>query len=110
MVRLPFAEQAVIDERKLTDYLLNATHPQGHSKSRFFTHVGFDREDPEIFRQALLQLARTSDMLESISAYGTKFIGQGTLHIPSVANVQVTTVWILVDGAPPPRFVTAYPA
>jgi hypothetical protein len=36
MVSLPFAHQALVEERKLTEYLLNPTHPKGHSKAEFF--------------------------------------------------------------------------
>ena len=110
MVRLPFADQAVVEERKLTEYLLNPGHPQGHSKAEFFGQLGFDRQHPDHLRQALLHLARTADMEESVSPYGTKFVGVGSLWTPSGRDAQIATVWILRDGAPPPILVTAYPA
>jgi hypothetical protein len=61
-MRLPFAEQAVVQDNKLVNYLLNPERPQGHGKAEFFRRLGFDRERPDELRQALLQLARTADM------------------------------------------------
>ena len=110
MVRLPFADQAIVEERKLTEYLLNPTHPQGHSKAVFFGRLGFNREHPDLLRQALLQIARTADMEESRSDSGTKYVGITTLKAPSGREGRVATVWILMAGVPPPILVTAYPA
>lgn len=108
-MKLRFADQAVVEETKLTGYLLNPSHPQGHSKAYFFGRLGFDRQHPDLLRQALLHLAGTVDMEESISAYGTKFVGVGTLQGPTGGKAHVTTIWILKSGAPPPILVTAYP-
>lgn len=109
-MKLPFADQAVVEEAKLTEYLLNPSHPQGHSKAHFFGRLGFDRQRPDLLRQALLYLARTADVEESTSAYGVKFVGVGTLQSPTGREARVATVWILKDGTPPPILVTAYPA
>jgi hypothetical protein len=35
-MRLPNAEKAVIERRKLTEYLLSETHPTGRFKAQFF--------------------------------------------------------------------------
>ena len=109
-MKLPFPDQAVVEERKLTEYLLNPTHPQGRTKATLLAQFGFDRQRPDELRQALLQLARTADMQVLTSPYGTKFVGRGRLRTPSGRDVQVATVWILRDGLPPPILVTAYPA
>lgn len=108
--RLPHAEQAMIEERKIVDYLLNPSHPQGQAKARFFERLGFDRERPEHLRAALSQLAVTSKVVERESPYGRKFIGVGTIRSPSGRSARVTTVWIMLGGLPPPILVTAYPS
>ena len=38
-MKLPNAEQAVVDREKITDYLLSLTSPDGWSKARFFTKL-----------------------------------------------------------------------
>jgi hypothetical protein len=110
MMRLPFADQAIVEEAKLTDYLLSSSHPQGAGKAEFFRRLGFTREQPDVLRQALLRAVRAADMDEILSLYGRKFVGVSTLESPSGRKLQITTVWILRDGDPPPILVTAYPA
>jgi hypothetical protein len=39
-MRLPNAEKAVIERRKLTEYLLSETHPAGRFKAQFFKNLG----------------------------------------------------------------------
>jgi hypothetical protein len=109
-LQIPFAEQAVIDQDKLVDYLLNPSHPDGQGKARFFAHLGFNRERPDELRTALRELALSVEVVERDSLYGRKFVGTGTLRSPSGPTGRVTTVWIMLDGQPPPRLVTAYPA
>jgi hypothetical protein len=108
-MRLPFSEQAVVEDAKLTEYLLSPTHPQGQGKAIFFGALGFQREQPDALRRALLQLAGISDIDETVFEYGKKYAGTGTLHSAAGKEVQVSTVWMLRDGLPPPFLVTAYP-
>ena len=44
-MKLPNAEQAVVDEAKLTRYLLDLTHPSGGPKAIFFLAHGFSLSD-----------------------------------------------------------------
>lgn len=110
VVRLPFADQAVVEEAKLTGYLLNPIHPQGYAKAEFFRLLGFERNQPHFLGQALLCAARATDMAEVLSPYGRKFVGVSALESPSGRDVRITTVWMLRGGEPPPILVTAYPA
>jgi hypothetical protein len=109
-VKLPFADQATVSERKISEYLLNADHPRGRGKARFFLRLGFSRDQPHVLGEALMRLAATAEMDETTSIFGRKFVGTGQLETPGGRTVRVVTVWMLADGAPPPRLVTAYPA
>ena len=109
-MELPFANEAVVPEAKLTHYLLSPVHPEGRSKAAFFSRLGFEQARPEPLRQALLQLARTSDMTEIVFTFGRKYVGTGTLTSPNGTRVAVVTVWVLRGNLPPPMLVTAYPA
>lgn len=108
-MRLPHAEDAVVPEVKLTEYLLNENHPEGRSKARFLLQRGFSRAEPDTLREALLELARTSQMVERPFGYGIKYSGIGPLECPDGSRHGFVTVWVLIDGVPPPRLVTAYP-
>ena len=44
-MKLPNAEQLVVEREKIEGYLLNAAHGYGASKARFFGEVGFRAEN-----------------------------------------------------------------
>lgn len=108
-MKLPFAEEAVVPEPKLVDYLLNEEHPEGQSKAHFLLHRGFSRSNSEVLRQALLTMAKTSDFVEIPFEYGIKYSATGLLECRDGSSPEFVTVWVLLEGRPPPRFVTGYP-
>jgi hypothetical protein len=44
-MKLPNAENAVVEREKITDYLLNPSHRYGSSKARFFASFGYRSEE-----------------------------------------------------------------
>ena len=109
-MKLPYADQAEVPLRKITEYLLNEAHPQGRAKAAFFKRFGYRGERPEQLQRDLRELARTSEMMETTHPFGRKYAGVGTLSTPDGRQVRVVTVWVLPGDAPPPVLVTAYPA
>ena len=59
-VKLPYADLAIVSDAKVVEYLLNPEHPQGRGKAAFFFALGYRREQPDLLRDALLELARQS--------------------------------------------------
>jgi len=109
-MRLPNAEKAVIERRKLTEYLLSETHPTGRFKAQFFKKLGFKRANVEQFEEWLRSIALNESVTEVVSSpYGVKYIVDAQVAIPSAERVSVRTVWIMEWGDDRPRFVTAYP-
>jgi hypothetical protein len=110
-VTLPNAHLALIEERKVTDYLLNGAHPDNGGKARFFNGLGFSTADVAIFITALRHVAETGNVVERIeSAYGVKFVVDGALPAQAGTSARtVRTVWIIERGENVPRLVTAYP-
>ena len=41
-MKLPNADRAMVDERKVRDYLLSKSHPIGRFKAVFLARVGFE--------------------------------------------------------------------
>jgi hypothetical protein len=72
-MKLPFLEQAIVPDAKLVKYLLDPSHPEGRSKAEFFLRLGFTREQPDILRRALLEVAAHTHMQEVIFPYGVKY-------------------------------------
>ena len=110
MERLPRANEAVIPPRKLTEYLLSESHPVGSSKAMFFRGLGFGDASIQVFKEALLEIVRRSDIVEVIpSSHGTKFVIDGEIETPLGGVAAVRTIWIVESDQGRPRFVTAYP-
>jgi hypothetical protein len=110
MPRLPNAGHAVVDPRKITQYLLSSTHPVGGPKARFFRRFGFEASKPNVLAHALLEHAAANDAVVLQSpAFGTKFEIRGRLRSPDGRNPIVRAVWMIDRGKSSPQFVTAIP-
>jgi len=108
--RLPQAEVALVEEHKLTGYLLSASHPTGRAKAQFFNGFGFKLEAWEILRDELLRHARENCMTAGeVNAFGAKYLVDGPLLSPDGRNPRVRAIWFVEAGDTRPRLVTAYP-
>jgi hypothetical protein len=109
MARVPNAERAILDIRKLADYCLSPEHPRGRHKARVFRDaLGLNRDDAEWLRAALLAGLRRVEAIELLSDN----LGNHWRVDVSVArhnkSVVVRTVWIVRKGEQLPRFVTCW--
>lgn len=104
------AELAVVEPKKVRDYLLSPIHPIGRFKAAVFTALGYDQEHWEALRDDLLALARSGTSLAGQpSPYGRKYEVDGILTGPSGRSISICTVWVVRSGEQMPRFVTAFP-
>lgn len=109
MLRLPGAETAHVPESKILDYLLSPDHPVGKDKAAYFTSRGFRRENPQLLRRALLELARRGTVVDvTETGWGTKYYVEGSVRAPDGNRLDLATVWMGTDRGGP-RLVTAYP-
>ncbi len=61
-MKVPNADRAVVDIRKLRDYSLSPTHRTGKHKARvFLAALGMTANDAESLRRALLQAVRENE-------------------------------------------------
>jgi hypothetical protein len=109
--RLPNADRARVDPRKLRDYVLNPEHATGRYKAAFFAQMGYradnwQRLEADIRTQHLVQPAKSGH----VSAYGRKFVITAPLQGPQGPARQVTTVWMVRTGADYAELVTIEPA
>ncbi len=108
-MRLPNSDRAIIEKRKLADYLLSTSHPIGRFKAAFFNRRGYFASNYEEPEKAFRTIIANSEVAESIeSQYGRKYVISGDL-IGLRGSATVTTVWIIVANEDEPRFVTACP-
>jgi hypothetical protein len=109
--RLPNADQARLDPRKLRDYALNLEHVSGRYKALFFAQMGYTAHDwqrleQDIRSQHLTQLAEAGQP----SPFGRKYTITAPLRGPNGEVRQVTKVWIIRAGDNIPELVTITPA
>ncbi|MEA2563286.1 MAG: hypothetical protein QOH06_4790 [Acidobacteriota bacterium] len=109
-MKLPNAEHAVVDPRKLRDYALSPVHPVGRFKAAFFARVGFTTENWESLKLELRQMvlhdsAEPSERTE----YGQKYLVRGIITGPTGVSAEIRSVWIILNGEQVPRLVTIYP-
>lgn len=100
----------MVEDAKVRDYLLSPSHPVGRFKSVFFAAIGFSRDQWELLRDALLELARIGDATPGqASPFGLKFEIHAILRGPSGRQADVVTVWMVSNDQDFPHFITAYP-
>lgn len=109
-MKLPNAEQAIIPERKLTEYLLSPTHRVGRAKAVFFARFGFTQDAWEILAAALRRHALEYEVASrEETAFGVSYTVEGALHAPDGRAPGLRVVWFVETGETIPRLSTAYP-
>jgi hypothetical protein len=109
-VQLPGAENAVVPENKVRNYLLSFSHLEGRSKARFFGDYGFSDSNWLAFASALKNHAIHQEAgLSKQNAYGMFYNVDGPLMTPDGRNPEIRSIWLLEDGSFIPKLITAYP-
>ena len=107
--RLPGAERALIDPRKLSEYALNPDHPVGGNKARVFESVlGFNAGNAdELMGQLRRGVVQHSAIAGKVDQFGSRF----TMDIPVTGPKGTGTVrtgWIYKPGSETPELTTLY--
>lgn len=109
-MRLPDAEQAVVDIRKLRDYCLNPQHREGGHKARLFAAaLGMTASDAEDLRSILLRVVQTHEATPGRrDDYGQRYLVDFVLEWHG-RQALVRSAWIIEHGSEPPRLTSCYP-
>ena len=109
-MKLPNADNLVVEREKILDYLLNTTHPYGASKARFFARFGFQAEEWQQLAQALRHHGQTHEVKRAQeTGFGPRYQVEGRLGAPDGRSPRVRSIWQLDHGEVAPRLITAYP-
>ena len=83
-MRIPNHQKAIVEERKVRDYLLSGSHPVGRFKARLFAALGFNSENWSALQSELRQVvARGEAQLVQESMFGRKYLVLGTVTGPN---------------------------
>jgi len=109
-MKLPHADQAIVERAKICDYLLNPTHRFGASKARFFAEFGFSLDVWEELAVAFKEHARENEVVKcKQTGFGPRFEIEGELRAPDGRRPRVLSVWQIDVGEVAPRLITAHP-
>lgn len=103
-------DNAVVDPSRLQLYCLNARHPRGALKARQFeARLGLDSRDAEMLRDELLKAANKSDQAVAgrRDVYGQRYELDVEISGPD-GTATIRTIWITLQGAPGPTFMTCH--
>lgn len=110
-MKRPNIENAIIDPRKLTEYLLSPTHPFGRSKAEFFALFGFSLDNWSVLATALLRHAAEHDVVDVEEVrFGATYAIEGAIDAPDSRRPIIRRIWQIDIGENSPRFITAFPA
>ena len=109
-MRIPNAEQAFIDIRKLRDYTLNTEHRVGKHKALLFTtRLGINADHAEELRAILLQAVKDHDAdVHGKDQYGQRYRLDFILKWKD-RQAPLCSVWNIRPNEDFPRLVTCYP-
>ena len=109
-MRIPNAENAIIDIRKLKDYCLNPIHEVGEHKARIFESAfSLGPEDFSILQTALLDAIKLNEAeIGKRDKFGQRYIVDFDFERKMKVG-RIRSVWIIDVGSYRPRLVTCYP-
>jgi hypothetical protein len=108
-MKLPNADRAEADLRKLSEYCLSAEHPVGKHKAVVFqAALGLTAADAAQLRTWVLQAAVDADAtLERTDAFGTRYRMDFEVST-TLGRATIRSAWIVRTGEAVPRLTTCY--
>jgi hypothetical protein len=107
---VPFAENAVVDIRKLHDYCLNPLHDEGKHKARLFAAaLGMTVDEAEDLQEALIEAITTNEaQLGRGDEFGQRYTVDFVLSWQG-RQATIRSGWIIEHDSETPRLTTCYP-
>lgn len=108
-MKLPNAECAEVNLRKLRNYCLSESHPEGRHKAKVFrTALGLTAADAEELKDALLHAAQVEEAVPGENdAYGQRFVVDFLMD-RSLRVARVRSAWIVRCDEDFPRLTSCY--
>ena len=109
MARIPNGNRAVVDQAKLSEYVLNLNHRTGRHKARVFAAaLGLMAGDAPVLAEALLSAAAGKDAdLERDDTYGVHYAIEFVMMFKGKSR-PLRSLWTVRSGEDFPRFVSVF--
>ena len=108
--KLPNYKNAVIPDKKLTDYALNKNHPIGKNKAiAFEKYLGYNIDNREMLLAEVQNgLKNNIASKRTETAYGTPFEVRMLIKGANGKKAHIKTAWIIDNGSNKPRLTSIY--
>jgi hypothetical protein len=108
-VKIPNANRAVVDIRKLTDYCLSQDHPRGKHKARvFLSALGLTRAHAGELRDVLLKKVISEEcVIGTVDEYGARYMVDFAFARGD-REALVRSIWIVKAGERTPRLTSCF--
>ena len=101
----------VVEENKVTKYLLAPEHEKGGPKARFFLRFKFDRDHPDILIDALISHWYAHPIHRTVMTdRGPAVTKKCAISTLDGRDPCIRSVWMDETGTGVYRLITAYPA
>jgi hypothetical protein len=104
----PYAKRVRVEQKKIVEYLLSVTHPDGSSKARFFSRLVSQPRDGPFSPSGSRSMAGPIPWVLQWNR-NTRYTVDGELPTPDGRKPRIRTVWMLSKKSKSPRLITAYP-
>jgi hypothetical protein len=109
-MRVPNADKARIERRKISEYLLNPGHKRGGTKARLLLSFGYKRIEPGRLESDLRAQHLVLDVAAArMTEFGERFEIWGPILTPGGRRVTCRSIWQIDLGTEVPRLITMYP-
>ena len=103
-MKIPHADQAIIAQEKLCEYLLNPAHRRGGSKAKMLLSIGYRVKLWQQLEADLRAYHLTAEVeSEEDTDYGTCYVVIAPLPGPNGLTVTFRSVWQIDTGTDYPR-------
>lgn len=108
-MKVPNADRAIVDIRKITNYCLSHEHPRGKHKARVFQSVlGLTTVHAGEIRDVLLQKVKTVDCAVGVvDEYGTRYVVDFA-YARFDKKAILRSTWIVKAGEDTPRLTSCF--
>ncbi|MBB1074176.1 hypothetical protein HUU62_07075 [Rhodoferax sp. 4810] len=108
-MKIPNADTAIVDIRKLTDYCLSHTHPRGQHKAKvFLSALGLTTNHAKELQNVLLQKVRCVDCSTGTAdEYGARY-SVDFMYVRENKKAMVRSTWIIKTGEKTPRLTSCF--